>query len=38
MESLEDLPSPFSEVVILKWNAEGMRTAMTAIKSNEALS
>jgi len=35
---VNDIPSPFSEVVILKWNAEGMRTAITAIKSKEALS
>ena len=33
-----DAFAPLSEVVTLKWNADGMRTAMTAIKSNEALS
>jgi len=33
-----DAFAPLSEVVTLKWNADGIRTAMTAIKSNEALS
>lgn len=32
------LPWPESDVVTLKWKAEGMRTAMTAISSREALS
>jgi hypothetical protein len=29
-------PSPFAEVVTLKWKAEGIKTAITAIRSKEA--
>jgi hypothetical protein len=35
---MKNVPSPLAEVVILKWKAEGIKTAITAIRSKEALS